>query len=181
VYVADNGWIQGPKADTHSLRSKRTPYEAGIRTPIMVRWPGQVRPQQSERLASSLDILPTLLAATRTPLPAGLPGINLLDDRALRGRQTLFGALFTHDAVDLEEPAANLMTRWIIDGDWKLMVPVPGQANEEQPQEIELYRIATDPEERQNLAAREPRRVAALQRQLDAWWPATPSRGRAGP
>ncbi len=174
VYVADNGWVQGPKADTHSLRSKRTPYDAGTRTPIMVRWPGKVKPRTSDRLASSLDILPTLLAATNISAPDGLPGLNLLDDRAVRARQTLFGAIFTHDAVDLRNPSANLMTRWVIDGEWKLLVPVPGQANEEQPQHTELYRITRDPEERVDLASKEPRRVAALRRTLDAWWnPAT--------
>ena len=170
VYVTDNGWIQGAQADTQSLRSKRTPYDAGIRTPIMLRWPGKVKPRKSEHLTSSLDILPTLLAATNIPAPPGLPGLNLLDEQAVKARQTLFGAIFTHDAVELRRPAANLMTRWVIDGEWKLLVPVPGQANEEQPQQDELYRIARDPEERINLAAKEPARVAALRRKLDAWW-----------
>ncbi len=170
IYVTDNGWIQGPQSDTHSLRSKRTPYDAGIRTPILLRWPGKVKPRKSESLASSLDILPTLLAATDCAAPPGLPGLNLLDDKAVKSRRALFGAIFTHDAVDLRRPAANLMTRWVIDGEWKLLAPVPGQANEEQPQQDELYRIARDPEERINLAAKETGRVAALRRKLDAWW-----------
>jgi uncharacterized sulfatase len=170
VYVTDNGWIQGPQADAQSLRSKRTPYDAGIRTPIMLRWPGKVKPRRSDRLASSLDILPTLLDAAGISAPPGLPGLNLLDDRAVNARKTLFGAIFTHDAVDLRKPSANLMTRWVIDGEWKLLVPVPGQANEEQPQQIELYRITLDPEERTNRAAKEPGRVEALRRKLGAWW-----------
>ncbi|MDX2034977.1 MAG: sulfatase-like hydrolase/transferase [Blastocatellia bacterium] len=170
VYVTDNGWVQGAKGDAQSVRSKRTPYEAGIRTPIMVRWPGKVAPRRSEHLASSLDILPTTLAAAGIAAPPGLPGLNLLDDKAVRARRTLYGALFTHDAIDIRRPAANLMTRWVIDGEWKLLVPAPGQPNEEQPPQIELYRIAADPDERADLAAREPKRVAALRRKLDAWW-----------
>ena len=170
VYVADNGWTQGPQADAQSLRSKRTPYDAGIRTPIMLRWPGKVKPRESERLASSLDVLPTLIAATSVNAPAGLPGLNLLDDKAVNTRRALYGASFTHDLVEMRNPAANALTRWIIEGDWKLLVPTPGQTNEEQPQQIELYRIATDPEECANLAAKEPSRVNALRRKLDAWW-----------
>lgn len=170
VYVTDNGWAQGPERDNHSVRSKRTPYDAGVRTPILLRWPGRVTPRRSDRLASSLDLMPTLLAAAGVKSPGGLPGLNLLDDKAVNARRTLYGAIFTHDAVDIRDPAANLMTRWMIDGEWKLLVPVPGKANEEQPQQIELYRIAADPEEKTNLAAREPKRLQALQQKLDAWW-----------
>lgn len=170
VYVADNGWVQSAKADAQSLRSKRTPYDAGLRTPIMLRWPGRVAPRQAPDLATSLDVVPTLLAATRTPAPAGLPGLNLLDERAVRGRRALYGASFTHDLVELQNPAANVLTRWMIAGEWKLLVPTPGQTNDEQPPGLELYRITIDPDERANLAAQQPQRVAALRRKLDAWW-----------
>lgn len=170
VYVTDNGWAQGPKADTQSLRSKRTPYDAGIRTPIMLRWPNRVKPRQSDKLASSLDIVPTLLAATGVQAPAGLPGLNLLDDKAVNARRALYGASFTHDLVELRDPSANVLTRWMIEGEWKLLVPTPGQTNEEQPQKVELYRITTDPDERADLAEREPKRVEAMRRKLDSWW-----------
>jgi uncharacterized sulfatase len=173
AYVTDNGWVQGPNADNQSLRSKRTPYDAGLRTPIMLRWPGRVKPRRSDELASSLDLMPTLLKAAGIAAPAGLPGLDLLDGRAVRARRTLYGAIFTHDAVDIRDPAANLMTRWMIDGDWKLLLPVPGKANAEQPQSVELYRITADPDEQRNLAAREAKRVEAMRRKLDAWWTPT--------
>jgi len=170
AYVTDNGWVQGPNADNHSVRSKRTPYDVGVRTPIMLRWPGRVKPGRSNNLASSLDLMPTLLKAVGVQSPDGLPGIDLLDDKAVRVRRALYGAIFTHDAVDIRNPAANLMTRWVIDGDWKLLLPIAGKANAEQPQTVELYRITADPDERNNLAGKEAKRVAALQRKLDAWW-----------
>jgi uncharacterized sulfatase len=152
------------------MRSKRTPYDAGIRTPIMLRWPNRVKPRESDKLAISLDIVPTLLAATGIQAPAGLPGLNLLDDQAVNARKALYGASFTHDLVELRNPAANALTRWIIEGEWKLLAPTPGQTNEEQPQQVELYRITADPDERADLAAREPKRVEALKRKLDLWW-----------
>lgn len=174
VYVTDNGWVQGADRDNQSVRSKRTPYDAGIRTPLMIRWPGRVRPRRTAQLASSLDLLPTILTAVHIRAPANLPGLNLLSEKAVAARRTLPGAVFTHDAIELRNPAANLLTRWIIDGDWKLLVPVAGppadRSTAEQPRQTELYRLTTDPEEKTNLAAQEPARVRVLQRKLDLWW-----------
>jgi len=170
VYLADNGWVQGPRADTHSLRSKRTPYDAGIRTPILIRWPGKVTPRVSDRLASSLDLLPTLLDAVGVKPAADLPGVDLLNERAVKARQSLFGATFTHDAVDIRNPAANVLSRWVIEGDWKLILPFPGREGEDVPNRPLLYNLAADPEERTDLAAKEPKRVQRLSRRLDDWW-----------
>ena len=35
VYVTDNGWTQHPERKGYDLKSKQSPYEAGVRTPIM--------------------------------------------------------------------------------------------------------------------------------------------------
>ena len=39
IYVTDNGWIQEPGNRGYALKSKRSQYDGGTRTPIMVRWP----------------------------------------------------------------------------------------------------------------------------------------------
>src|SRR5262249_37086536 len=41
IVLADNGWIQDPQADRYAPRSKQSPYDGGLRTPILVRRPGQ--------------------------------------------------------------------------------------------------------------------------------------------
>ena len=99
-----------------------------------------------------------------------MPGLNLLDGRALSARRTLYGECFTHDAVELRNPSANLYSRWVIEGEWKLIVPVPGRPHDEGPKEEELYRLTVDAGERTNLAAGQAARVATLRRKLDAWW-----------
>jgi uncharacterized sulfatase len=170
LYVADNGWVQSAEGDSRSLRSKRTPYDAGIRTPIMVRWPRRVAPEKSERLAASIDIMPTLLAAAGVEIPAGLPGVSLLDGAAVRRRTALCGACFTHDLVDLKNPAANVLSRWVIEGDWKLIVPYHGRNGEDVPSHPLLFHVSADPEERRNLADEQPRRLERLRRLLDSWW-----------
>ena len=77
IYVADNGWIQKPSGG-YAPRSKRSPYEGGTRTPIMFRWPGRVKPADRPELCSSIDIVPTILAAAGAEIPKRLPGLNLL-------------------------------------------------------------------------------------------------------
>ncbi len=168
VYVADNGWIQSPDTAAYAARSKQSPYDGGLRTPILVRWPGRVKPVRSAGLASSIDIVPTLLHATGVDLPDGMPGVDLLDDAAVTARDAVFGACFTHDAIDLDVPAAGLRWRWGVVGDWKLIVPNPAR---EPTGQIELYNVAADPYETQNVAATDAARVASLTRRIDAWWP----------
>jgi len=167
AYVADNGWIQDPAAAKYAPKSKQSPYDGGLRTPIMLRWPGKITPRRSDALASSLDLFPTLLTALSVAPAGNLPGVNLLDDAAVAARTRLLGECFTHDAKDLTRSEASLRWRWIIDGKMKLIVPAPQNQAGEKP---ELYDLATDPHEERDLAADQPERVSALTRQLDAWW-----------
>ena len=169
VYVADNGWIQQPDKGGFDPRSKRSPYEGGVRTPIMVRWPAKVQPRMSEDVAISIDLAPTLLTAAGVDVPAGMPGVNLIDDggAAVKSRPAIFGECFTHEAVDLDNPASSLENRWVIAGNWKLIVP---DARNVKGGKVELFDLAKDPTEQTDLAAREPERVEELMKQLDAWW-----------
>ncbi len=166
VYIADNGWIQKEDAAGFDPRSKQSPYNGGLRTPILIRWPGQVAAEQSEALAQSIDLAPTLWNALGIKLPEGLPGIDLLDKDKRMARTSIQGECFTHNAVDLDVPAKNLRWRWIVDGEWKLIVPDP--VNEPK-RKLELYHITKDPTEKENLAEQEPERVAALREKFDRW------------
>ncbi len=167
VYLADNGWIQNVDAPRYAPKSKQSQYDGGLRTPIMIRWPGHFAPSMSDELAISIDIAPTLLAAVGERPSPQMQGINLLDAAAVRNRRTIHGECFTHNAVDLNDPAANLRWRWLIDEHWKLIVP---DAANEPDAKVELYDLAADPHEEKNLATEDPQRVAVLKEQLDAWW-----------
>jgi uncharacterized sulfatase len=171
VYVADNGWIQNAHTNRYAPRSKQSPYDGGLRTPILIRWPGRLAPRESPQLASSLDLAPTLLAATGTPAPNDLPGINLLDDNAVAQRRVLFGECFTHNAIDLDRPDASLRWRWMIDGERKLIVPAPWNETNDV---VQLFDLARDPDEWVNLAESDPARVESMTRQLDRWWKPEP-------
>ncbi|MFO0869890.1 MAG: sulfatase-like hydrolase/transferase [Pirellulales bacterium] len=167
VYVTDNGWIQDPQQPRYAPKSKQSQYDGGLRTPIMIRWPGRIAPARPPHLASSLDIAPTLLlAAGLAPTPE-MPGINLLDADAVARRRTVFGECFTHNAVDIERPATSLRWRWMIEDHWKVIVPAP--ANEPEAP-VELYDLQDDPHETRNQAPTSPDRVQQLRQQLDSWW-----------
>ena len=199
VYVTDNGWIQRPDAPRFAPRSKLSPYDGGLRTPIMLRRPGTIRPRSSTALASSLDLMPTVLAACGVPAPAGLPGVNLLDEAAVAARTQLFGECYTHTLLDLDDPASSLMWRWTVrrDGDhlWKLVEPASARGGAGFPEwegrnlapadqaryeqgEVELFDVAADPGETANLAGGRAGVVLELQASLDAWWKPEP---RAAP
>lgn len=165
LYVTDNGWIQAP--DGGSVRSKLTPYDAGLRTPIILRWPQHIKPRRCDEPAMSIDLHPTVVAALGIERPAGLSGINLLDEAAVAARKTICGECYLHTFVALDRPAANLLWRWIIADDWKLIVPHGAEAAKGKP---ELYNLAADPQEKSDLAGREQDRVETLRRKLDAWW-----------
>lgn len=167
VYVADNGWIQDPERPRYAPKSKQSPYDGGLRTPIMIRWPGTITPRKSNALASSIDILPTLLSAIGSPRPDDLPGIDLLSDTATAARQSLYGECFTHNANNLDVPRENLRWRWIVRDNWKLIVP--NLAIEREGVE-ELYHLARDPTEENNVIASHPEIAQSLRRELDRWW-----------
>jgi uncharacterized sulfatase len=169
VYLADNGWIQDPSADRYAPKSKQSQYDGGLRTPIMLRWPGKIQPAESDRLAISIDLAPTVLAACGLRATANMQGLNLLDAAALEKRDTLFGECFEHNAVDIHEPASSLKYRWCIEEHWKLIIP---NAERIKAGTIELYDLQADPHETRNLAAQQEAVVQRLSQKIDAWWAA---------
>ncbi len=168
LYVTDNGWINDTEQSRFAPRSKKSQYDGGVRTPIMVRWPGQVEPKLDRRhLASSIDLVPTILAATGLEPTDEMEGIDLLDAEAVAKRQAIYGEIFEHDIVDMTDPVASLRFRWIIDGQWKLIVPHPGR---EPNAKTELFRITQDYDEERDAAGDYPEVVEELTAKLDAWW-----------
>jgi uncharacterized sulfatase len=169
-YICDNGWPGS---------AKLTPNEQGIRTPVMIRWPGKVRPRKDNKhLASNIDLAPTILAACGLEPSEEMPGINLLDSRAVSDRKIIFAENFLHDMVNMERPVESLRARSCITRDWKLTVwqdpqpdfKLPGWQTPASEDKIELFYLKKDPYEKNNLAAQHPDKVADMMRQLNAWW-----------
>ncbi len=174
VYICDNGWGSLGQGSV-----KGSSYDLSVRTPIMIKWPGKVDPRKDEdHLASNLDLVPTILAACGVDVPAMLPGVDLLDHAAVTHRKHLFLENFTHDMLDVDQPAAGLRARSYVSKQWKLTVhrtPHPDLKLKKwqmaAPQEtIQLFNLQEDPMERNNLAAQHPEKVSELKQVIDRWW-----------
>lgn len=179
IYVADNGWVQNPNKNGYQARSKRSPNEGGTRTPIMFRWTGTIPASDRPELCSSIDIVPTILAATGAKAPHKFPGLNLLpaiQEGKPIDRNHLFGESFAHDIANIENPEASLLYRWIIEDDMKLLLSYDGRQGRMKypPTDFrpQLYNLSKDPGEHTNLAASDPKTVARLAKRIAAWWPA---------
>ncbi len=71
IYLGDHG--------AQFSRGKGCNYEAGLRVPFIVKWPGKVQGDQvSDQLISTIDLLPTVLELAGLAVPEHLPGISLL-------------------------------------------------------------------------------------------------------
>ncbi len=176
LYVCDNGWIQTEQG-SYAARSKRSPNEHGTRTPIMFRWPGTIQPADRPELCSSIDFVPTILAAAAAKGPHDFPGLNLLPElksgKAIE-RDSLFGESFAHDIADIENPQASLLYRWVIKGHDKLLLTYDGAPGKMKypptSGEPQLYALGSDPGEKTNLASKNPQRVKQLSGLLDQWY-----------
>jgi len=168
IFVTDNGWIQQPNGNGFAPKSKRSPYDGGLRTPILVRWPGHVSHGEYTTAVSSIDIVPTILTAVGITPDDSLPGLDLVRIAQRHGkseRESLFGEIFAHDVADINRPAASLQYRWTLrDARWKLILPHDGG-------DVELYDVESDPFETKNLATQQPDRVRALTADVERWWP----------
>ncbi|HLU94211.1 MAG TPA: sulfatase [Membranihabitans sp.] len=71
IYLSDHG--------AQFSRGKMTNYEGGIKIPFIIHWPGRInKPQIKEELISVIDLLPTIIEITETPVPEHLPGKSLI-------------------------------------------------------------------------------------------------------
>lgn len=181
VYIADNGWIQQENAGGFAPRSKQSANEGGIRQPTLFSWPGTIQPgKRGEQLCSSIDIVPTALAAAGVTAPKNLPGYNLLPVLKTgrpTPREIVFGETFAHDIANLERPADSLVYRWVIEGKWKLLLTFDGivseryaKSNPRDELRPQLFDLLADPHENKNLAASQPETVARLAARLEQWW-----------
>jgi arylsulfatase A-like enzyme len=169
IFVCDNGYTPQFDKPGYHPKSKRSSYEGGVRTPIMVKWPGHVKPlMDTLTLVNSIDIAPTILNAVGLNPTDEMQGIDLLDKKALKKRKAIFGAGYTHDAVDIEKPATSLMNSYVIEGEWKLILPSGRNGGGSTK---ELYNITKDPGETTNLASANQKISDHLTKLIREWWP----------
>jgi arylsulfatase A-like enzyme len=160
VYTSDHGEMGG----AHRMAQKRFLYEESVRVPLLLVYPGAQQGAKSDRLASNVDLAPTLAALTGVAWPTPLPGRNLLEP--LPANASADEAVFAEVSIPSTRVLAervDRLTRMVRTRDWKYVLYPSGAE--------ELYDTASDPIEVKNLAAspaHAARRVE-LRARLDAW------------
>jgi Arylsulfatase A and related enzymes len=163
IFLSDNGGAPQNYSDNTPYRlGKYEIYEGGLRTPFFVQWKaGGVRAgAEIAEPVIALDIVPTVLAAVNasTDLVNPLDGVDLLP--ALRGER---GRL---------KPDRRLYWRYgpymcaMREGDWKILKAGVG---ENKNPAWELYNLAQDASEENDIAARHPEKLRQLVTAFEAW------------
>lgn len=168
VFSADNGWRPDPEKVSWYVRSKKTPVEAGIRTPIFLTHKNKIAPRRDqETLASNIDIAPTILKACGIEPDPAMSGLDLRNPEALAERDRIFVDVYW-DNIQMDALAdldSDLIARVLVDG-WDKLI--------ERPDGLELYDLKNDPDDRNDLAKQNPEKVEKLTALMNNWLEATP-------
>jgi len=161
LFSSDNGAIDG-LAGTDAkffgslgdLRGmKGSLYEGGIRTPLVARWPGRIKPGTTSTLPTAFwDVLPTLCEAASITVPKEIDGISILP--TLLGRE----GQKVHDFLYWEFPGYGGQQA-VRSGKWKAV----RQKMAKGPSDLELYDLEADPSEKTDVAAKNPDVVKKLE------------------
>jgi arylsulfatase A-like enzyme len=158
VFSSDNGgpgYIGLPEINKPFRGWKLSLFEGGIRVPMFVAWPGQIKANTVVNApVAHIDLMPTFAAAAAAPLPRGvdIDGVDLLPWatqklKSQRPHETLFWQSGGYQVVR--------------DGDWKLQIT-------DRPQKAWLFNLAVDPTEQRDLAASNPEKVNQLRALINA-------------
>ena len=164
IFASDNGPHMEGGADPDYFESngplrgnKRDMYEGGIRTPMIVRWPGQVKPGSvSDHVSAFWDVMPTFAEIAGIDVPAGTDGISFLPE-LLGKKQKKHEYLYW----EFHEQGGKIAVRM---GDWKA---VKLNADKGPESTIELYDLAADKGETTDLATSNPELVKKMEQVMN--------------
>jgi arylsulfatase A-like enzyme len=167
IFTSDNGGVHMPEGP-HNIITHNAPfragkgylYEGGLRIPLIARWPGRIPAGRTiDAPVANTDWLPTLLEC------ASLRAVDRIDGRSFSrlllgkrdgGRRTFYWH-FPHYNNQGGQPAGAVR-----EDDWKLI-------EHYEDGRLELFNLANDLGETNNLAAKESRRAARMAKALARW------------
>lgn len=163
IFTSDNGGLQGV-ADNSPLRGgKRNYYEGGIRVPFIARWDGKIEPGSvSGQKIASMDIFPTICGIagieTDSLVVDGTDISPVLFKQGKLTRDTLFWH-FPHYGGSRPRIKPNST---VMAGDWKLI-------RYYEDEHFELFNLAEDMAEQNDLTESMPEKVEEMDRVLADW------------
>lgn len=148
VFFKSSGGFRGVKRDL---------YEGGIRVPFMVRWPGKIKAGvDNNYIGASWDMFPTFTQITKAETPGNLDGISILPTlRSSKQKQHSYLYWEFHEGGGRQA---------VRSGNWKA---VRLNVFDKTKTTVELYNLAKDPHETENIAALYPEIVKRLTHTMD--------------
>jgi arylsulfatase A-like enzyme len=170
IFTSDNGGYINrfdgrAVTSNYPLRSgKGSLYEGGVRVPLLIKWPGVTKAGSTcTEPVYSADLFPTILEMAKQSLPSGpgreMDGIGLGSLLVNPSARLNRDALFFHypHYYPTTTPVSAVRAR-----DWKLLEYLEDGR-------LELYNLANDLSESENLAQKLPERAEELRRLLHSW------------
>ncbi len=146
VFSSDNGGQLNVGANNGKLRDgKQSMYEGGLKVPTGIVWKNRIEAHsQTDFMAMSMDLFPTLCEATGIAVPSGLDGVSFLSTLEGKSQPPLRKNWFFRRREGGNRYGGKTIEA-IRSGDWKLLQNSPFAP-------LELYDLKSDPLESKNLA-----------------------------
>jgi arylsulfatase A-like enzyme len=169
IFMSDNGGIAeydaaakkakgdrpAPANNTPWRGSKGSLYEGGVRSASLINWPRHIKPAIVNEPLHVVDLFPTLVKLAGASLPKAKP----IDGKDIWSVLTE-GESSPHDTILIN---AEFNRGAVRQGDWKLVKYAT------LPSSVELYNLADDPSETNNIASTNPKKVAELEEILNSY------------
>jgi len=165
IFTGDNGGEDRVTSNAPLRAGKSTLYEGGIREPLLVRWPGVVPSGAVCRTPTvNCDFYPTFCAilGVRPDPTQPVDGVSILPILKDPSAQIHRDTFYWHYPLDKPHFLGGRSAGAIRQGDWKLIEFFDTG-------DVELYNLADDPGERNDLAGDKPEKARELLGLLEDW------------
>ena len=163
IFYSDNGGTTEATINTPLREGKGYLYEGGIRVPLIVKWPGRIRPNSNSDVpVISEDLLPTItdMVGEGTHTASDVDGISLLpllEEKSAGLNRDALCWYYPHYSPQAQMPGYAIQM-----GDYKLI-------EHYDPPKVELFNLENDISESENLAKQMPEKVEELKVAFDQW------------
>jgi arylsulfatase A-like enzyme len=161
VFTSDNGPHREGGADPDFFKSsaglkgyKRDLFEGGIRVPMIIKWPGKIKPgSRTAHISAFWDVLPTFAEIANISAPEIIDGISFLPTLLGKNDQSIHDYLYW----EFHELGGR---QAVLRNEWKL---ISYDVLDPAIKKTSLYNISEDPEESIDLSEKYPDIIAELE------------------